>query len=312
MEKYISFFNWHQYGDMYHTRGMLEWISNHIPDDIKLRFYHKRPHRLDLCEKIQSVNIFDANLSWPEFILNTHTGVFGAHMKLPDASTEDLIINTWIASFPKFPREVNSKDSWEYINADTIRNQTSYIVDTINNTYKLNIPHPETAKDVIPTIPTSLPNKEQADKLLNVTSGYRKRILVCNGPVHSEQTIQFDIDAVIKSLVKERTDCAFIYTENISNKEDNEFVIDDYIDRPNLNEVIYLSTFCDILISRMSGPGCAICIDKNFFNSDLSFICLTERESLAHWYKNGTCKYAWTNDYSEESLCSLLKTHIGN
>lgn len=115
----------------------------------------------------------------------------------------------------------------------------------------------------------------------------------------------------LKQLALDNQDCAFIYTAK--DKEfvlDNEYFIDDYVDFPNVNEIVYVSTFCDVIVSKMSGPGSCVCIKENFFNPNLSFIALTYDEGLAHFYKNGTCKYDWTNDFSDESINNIVKKHL--
>jgi hypothetical protein len=295
MKKIVTFINWHQYGDLYHLRGMLSWIVRHLQEtDIECNFLHNCDNLPQLVDGV-SFSHFRPHHNREEIFSHTYTGVRGVH---------ELIINTWIASYPNFC------GTFDCINATTLHEQAIYIINIINFTYGINIPHPEVV-DIIPTTPTNLPNISAVGELLKLTKKYKKRVLLCNGPVHSSQTPQFSIAEKIKTVVNEHKDCAFIYTEkDPAIQLDNEFVIDDIIPRNNLNEIIYISTFCDVLVSRMSGPGCAICTRENFFNQDVSFICLTDNQNLAHWYKNGTCKYDWTNDYSDKSIIEIIKKHL--
>lgn len=312
MKRRISFFNLHQYGDFYHTRGMIDWIVKHInTDEIETNFFYNRAGQLDLVDNVKCINLRDTKSFWPIYDFSYLCFVN------PETSDQELVINTWIASYPEFPRFDPNRpvfpfyDAWKYINAETIKNQTSFIINIINHFFRLNVPHPTRVEDIIPSVPTSLPNKKQTDELLRITDAYRKKILICNGPVLSGQTrYDFDVSDRIQPVVEQNPDCAFIYTEKIDTPLPNEFVIDNYIDRPNLNEIVYFSTFCDVLISRMSGPGCAICVDKNFFNPNLSFICLTELADLAHWYRGGSCKYIWSNNYDKENISFLLNNEI--
>lgn len=294
MKKTVAFFNWHQNGDLYHSRGILTWINKHLENtDIHVNLMHTLPNLQTLVEDLPQ-----------QYQSGTNRGDMSPYYYISETDKKVLIINTWIASYPYFCR------TFDCINATTTRDHTMYIINLINLTYGTSIPYPEVV-DIIPTVPTYLPNLSAANRLLELTKGYKKKILVCNGPVISEQTPQFSIAEKIRSLVESHKDCAFIYTENDPTiTSDNEFVIDKLVPRSNLNEIVYISTFCDVLVSRMSGPGCAICVHENFFNPNLSFICLTNNQNFAHWYKNGTCKYEWTNNYSNTVISGLIEKHL--
>lgn len=293
MKKIVTFFNWHQNGDLYHSRGILSWITKHLKNtDIEVRLTHRLKNLQTLVDDLPQQYLPGTNVDLTPYY---HAG---------DEGEQELIINTWIASYPYFCRV------FDCINATTTRDHTMYIINLINFTYDTRIPYP-TTEDIIPTVPTSLPNLQEANILLELTKGYKKRILVCNGPVGSFQTPPFNIAEKIRCMVETHKDCAFIYTESDSMiTSDNEFVIDELVPRSNINEIVYISTFCDVLVSRMSGPGCAICVHENFFNPNLSFICLTDNQNFAHWYKNGTCKYEWTNNYSNTVISGIIEKHL--
>lgn len=297
----IMFFNSHQIGDLCHTRGLLNWVVNNVDDTVEVWMGHHKINNVCINNKIQ------------KFVLDSYdethySNSFGWILHRNDSnqfyliSNGDVIINTWIAITPSF--------QFYGLCAETVHEQAIDIIDFINTNLNQNIPYPNVV-DILPNSAESLSNKHQADKLLGDISHYRKKILICNGVVHSNQAQQTSLSDTICDLVNSNKDCAFIYTaKDKSNKVDNEYFIDDYIDLPNIDEIVYVSTKSDVIVSRMSGPGSCVCVKENFFNPNLSFIALTYDEKLAHFYKNGTCKYDWTNDFSDESIKSIIAKHI--
>jgi hypothetical protein len=190
--------------------------------------------------------------------------------------------------------------------------QTVEIIDLINNHFNEAIPYPTSIVDLIPKLPSSIKNKDIADTLLDKVKNYRKSVLLCNGHVNSSQSPPFNLSERINNLVLTNPDCAFIYTTKERDAiAANEYFIDDYLpERPNIDEIRYISTFCDILVSKMSGPGSAICLHENFFDDKKTLICLTDYESLAYWYREGVCNYDWTNDYSEQSISNMISKYL--
>jgi hypothetical protein len=84
----------------------------------------------------------------------------------------------------------------------------------------------------------------------------RRKILISNGNVQSNQAFNFDFNPVIDLLCKNYPDIIFIVTsptnlvhENLINSGE---VVN--IDQFDLNEIAYLSIFTDTIIGRSSGP----------------------------------------------------------
>jgi hypothetical protein len=86
---------------------------------------------------------------------------------------------------------------------------------------------------------------------------FNKRIMICNGGVWSSQAINFDFIPIVKELTDTYKNHLFILTERINNFTPNNVVYtDDLFGMPmnDLNEIGYLSTFCELIVGRSSGP----------------------------------------------------------
>ena len=292
-------------GDLCYTRGLLSWIADHASGDIELWMGHDRINHVTLHPRIKKFLLHQEphGVTAVGFNWVVHRNDINRMYVSEDGN--HLIINTWITSSPGFCQSINC------FNAEGVRQQTCEIIDLINEHFKETIPYPTTV-DVIPKIIRPLLYEQQANSFLDKLSTYRKKILLCNGIIHSGQSVKFSLRENIHRLVAKNPDCAFVYTEKETTfLLDNEFFIDDHVNIPNLDEITYISTYCDVLVSRMSGPGSCICVHENLFNPNVAFVCITNYEGLAHFYKGGTCKYEWTSDVSEETLTQLISKHIG-
>lgn len=84
----------------------------------------------------------------------------------------------------------------------------------------------------------------------------RKKILISNGPVQSNQAFNFDFTPVIELLCKAFPEHVFLATSPASLVFDNLFYTGNTInvDGFDLNEIAYLSLYTDIIVGRSSGP----------------------------------------------------------
>jgi len=84
----------------------------------------------------------------------------------------------------------------------------------------------------------------------------RKRVLISNGPVQSNQAFNFDFTPVINELCVKYPEIIFIATSFTDLVYDNLFYTGNTIksDGFDLNEVAYLSCYTNLIIGRSSGP----------------------------------------------------------
>lgn len=122
----------------------------------------------------------------------------------------------------------------------------------------------------LPRIDYSFFNLENIDKFVSVP---RKRILFCNGKPMSGQSFDSDMGDIINMFAEKYLDIDFICTQKFPTKALNVLFTDDIIndkqefftgvnpywfDKPmnicDLNEISYLSTKCDAIVGKNSGP----------------------------------------------------------
>lgn len=130
-----------------------------------------------------------------------------------------------------------------------------------------------------------------------------QNILVCNGPVYSSQANNFNMDPMILRLAEKHKSCDFYSTQKIQTSLPNVFDVNEIIgvhNKSNLNEISYLSTKCNIIIGRASGPYCFASVKENLYDADKSIICICGRAREGFWatmsdYPHITshCKQIW-------------------
>ena len=87
----------------------------------------------------------------------------------------------------------------------------------------------------------------------------------------------------------------------------------------NLNEISYLSTKCDLIIGRSSGPYTFCIVEENYNKNKL--ICLCDEYSSS-WFmdnedydiKSSTIEnkdFTWSNNYNVENILELIKNKLG-
>jgi len=111
-----------------------------------------------------------------------------------------------------------------------------------------------------------------------VAKNYHSRmVLICNGNAWSNQAFNFDFSPIVKLLVEKYKDIKFITTERIDFLAENLYFSGDIVQKSgqDLNEISFLSMFCDIIIGRSSGPYVFTQVKRNFDNPNKTFISFT-------------------------------------
>ena len=80
-----------------------------------------------------------------------------------------------------------------------------------------------------------------------------------------------------------------------------------------------VSKYCDVLITRASGPGCVVSTVDNYYDTTKTFISFTTNPCIAFealcsdeeienkkWGYDNTAKMIWSNDFSSENLCRVI------
>jgi len=125
---------------------------------------------------------------------------------------------------------------------------------------------------------------ESINKFLVLSN--KKKVLFCNNAPLSGQSTDFDMSSILDSLSYTFKDLVFIVSNRRYDKveRDNVFYFDDILeDECNLNEISYLSTKCDIIIGRCSGPFTYSQVEENFLSYDKLLISYTNLTGDYHF-----------------------------
>ena len=321
--KKIVFFNGHQNGDIANTRGVVSYITKQLGDSFEYFFvHHRRPDAILFGENIPVYNQYENyGKLFPFPLLGD---IKSSHEMRHHYVVDDMIfLNMWIGCSPYY--KSNRAPKGHGITRRSLLEQTIECINYLKEVADIDISHPSNELDVIPRRLSDPRNKSLVDELLEkIKPKYRKLVLIPNGEVESGQVPQFNFGDQIQSLIENNQDVGFIFTaKNFNTQNSNIYFVDDYFPIPNLTEIDYLSNSCDVLITRASGPGCVISTAENYLDTSKTFIsftvnpcigfealCSQEEIDAKNWGNQYTAKMIWSDDFSPENLCKVIRESI--
>jgi len=155
----------------------------------------------------------------------------------------------------------------------------------------------------------------------NVASFYggissEKLILISNGPVQSNQAKNFDFTPVIKLVCDTFPEYSFVVTQNTNLRAENLFYTSEIINITtgvDLNEISYLSTLCDVVIGRNSGPHVFSQVLPNWMDRNKTSLSFTYGKGASHFVAsdNLPMKKEWSDaeDTMEvfKKICEVIE-----
>jgi hypothetical protein len=296
--KNICFFSHGHNGDIAHTKTFLFDIVNQL--DIPCFYYHEKNKRL--TQDLPLVTLMEISL--PEEI-DPFIHKF--------IETEDtLYINIWLA-----PWRIDGSPLFYNINLSSFYNMFTYICEHINSLFGTNVKL-KSVDSYFPIIDFNYVEKEKINSYVERSSN--KKILFCNGPTLSGQSYyNGDMSGVIKDLSIKYKNIDFIATQkfDIDNLhtfsgpiKKNIYFTDDIIQIRNcdLNEIGYLSTFCNVIVGRTSGPFCFSTIMENYKNPQKIFYMMGQdrKKFCFHGDVKIDAKFIFKNDINEEMIYNTI------
>ena len=143
-------------------------------------------------------------------------------------------------------------------------------------------------------------------------------VLISNGDVESGQCKNFDFNPIIVKLAKNNPDIDFIVTNIMKEKlkSENIFYAEDIIkkDGCDLNEISYVSTKCNMIVGRDSGPHTFCLTKENITNKDMLNVvfCLVEKEADygAHTYPECKMETVWSPYKNDDQVYKVIEGAI--
>ncbi|KKM02412.1 hypothetical protein LCGC14_1784660, partial [marine sediment metagenome] len=118
---------------------------------------------------------------------------------------------------------------------------------------------------------------------------HRKLHLIDNGNVQSNQAMNFDFDPIIEEVANRCKDDFFIITHDSVIRLPNVWTTDEIIcteDGFDLNEISFLSRFCNTIIGRNSGPHVFSQVKDNWMDGNKSFLSFTYQKTGGYFILN--------------------------
>jgi hypothetical protein len=319
----ITFYNRFHRGDIHFSRSFVEHTirSLHdIRDDIEFSYVHA--NSADAMSDIPNLLIETPNQTISSDPRSTagirsdcwrHDAWPDKNMITAHRSNENgelsLAINTWVASNDQIFRS----NCGTCFAGNLVMWQMIWKI--LDNDHGLKVTPPENPYDLLPKI--NYDHYDHCsfvdDHIKNTDGKYRKRIFVSNGPVLSGQAINFDFDPIIGKVVEENPDCVFYLTDITSLEAPNIYSTRRLINKDgcDLNENSYLSTFCDVIIGRASGPFSYACCYDNFMDENKKFCLFANGLENGVWFSGGKCKYEWCLSQDIVQVENIIRTSIG-
>jgi hypothetical protein len=275
MDKRVIFYNHFGNGDIFESREFVKEYMEKIPAD-EYYYAHGKPQRI----------LADI----PELKFTEVTDVMnGMHAAV--ITDDTLYINTWIGRDGKY---VLPGIGCVVENLYRMHNE-------ILNALKFE----PLQKEMVEYIPSLDYSYYETDKIDAFCQKYdNRKILISNGPVQSNQAKNFDFTKPIKMVAQTFPDILFLVTSPADIKADNVFFTSDIIqteDGFDLNEISYLSMFCDTHIGRNSGPHVFAQVRENWNDHNKVTLSFTYTKMASHFvYKLPTAMEKRWSDATEE------------
>lgn len=301
----ITFFQHFHNGDLFTSKEYVRQVKKELPN-FTIDYLHYGHEKVLQDLNVPLIGTPDClgykNKQSPEFIEDGNR----------------LFVNTWNSIFykknPKLKEELGNG-----INLNKLHVQWLNIFNTINLKFGVNLTLKE-KEYYIPRIDFSFFDTEFIDAYLKTYPN--KKILICNGEVHSGQSFTGKMENVISHLAINNPNILFFCTEKLNLNFTNVIYSDDIFgskitlsswtgNKCDLNEIAYLSKYCDIIVGRNSGPFIFSLIQDNIHNPHKVFVSFNkiENDSLE---KNIThlSKYIWSNNYNFDNVINIIQHEI--
>lgn len=262
----IVFFNHYHRGDLHTHKEFIRQIKNELGNEVEYEYLHFNHPKLTRDLDIPKVG--DPGHLDP---------------KSPFYQDEEtLYVNTWIGCH------------WDLfckhggINMDSLFASWKLIYDMVNSFFGSDLKLSEQKEFYLPSIYYTKFDTKNIDEYISTNKNFKK-ILVCNGPVKSGQSFDPDMKDQMEIVADKHINTHFICTQKFDTKKSNILFTDDIIadtegsdkrapweDRQNnicdMHEISYLSTLCDAIVGKNSGPFVFCETKENYMDITKKFL----------------------------------------
>ena len=246
----LVFYNSFGAGDIFESREFVKDYMKQFPAKEYWYAHGKHPRILADMPKLRYTSIED--------FMNCRMPFFN--------KGNSLFVNTWIGRTSKYVLPGAG------CTVERLYDMHNEYLNAIDRKHLL-----KTVYEYIPSIDYSYYDVSGVNDFLDGVKKDRRMVLIDNGNVQSKQAENFDFTDVIIELSEIFPEIIFIITHKIDIKLPNVVTTDSITRVKNfdLNEISYLSQFCDTLIGRCSGPHTFCQTLDNWLDKDKVLLSFT-------------------------------------
>lgn len=284
MKNNIILYNHFHNGDIFYSRILI----NILKDYYNITYYHNLQSPLfeDLPEVNEIVGIpsnYDIhNTNLENNIVNTWIGqkqmIYVSHQPIPGCSfTNHFKLVTDICNFYNIELDSNFNNYLPSVNNNNLKSYNNIV-----------------------------------EKIKELKLKYDLIILVCDGNVNSGQSHNFNFIPIVEHLSENNPNCLFLSTNQLYHNKSNIITTYPQITEslPDLLQISLISTYCDIIVGRASGPFCFTHTKENFNDDKKTFISFTFNESEGIFYYDGKNKNLWSNNLNYPNMITTIQNEI--
>lgn len=271
----IYFYNHYHNGDLHLSREIVKYLLDNLE--------HQTSFYISNCDANIFYDLPVIPIGFDNYhFLNQNSRIF--------MNREDLFINTWIGQSNRF--FLDRKNAF-CVSASANLKLLKSITDNLSIGCKID------ERGLVPRINfNSLDSKNKIDNFF-ITK--KNNILFCNNFPKSNQAASDDLSFLLNYLSKQFPNINFIVTnkQNEIAKFENIYYSEEIcLKSKNLIDISYMSTKCDVIFGRASGPYEFCKISDNIFEKEKKFICFSREVGDASWIDPiyCECSFEWSND----------------
>jgi len=249
LDKIVCYNNYHK-GDLHVSRSLIRFVIENISAKEYIYYHHYTPKILQDIPKLKQKKYdLPKEFNYRGWVLENNI----------------LFLNSWY----------NAYNQQEFKGC-TIQTLFNIFKRGLKETIDFDLPGE--ANDYLPVIDYNYFDLSSITSWLSCDK--REKVLISNCNVLSGQSHNFDFNPVIDYISDTFPEVCFIITNIMNNKvihKQNVYYFQDIFSDGDcdLNEISYISKFCNIIIGRNSGPHTFCFTKENLFDPMKTFICIS-------------------------------------
>ena len=292
----IYFFNTFHNGDVHYSRTFVKDMMNKLGKNDYCYLHNNKPEILKDIQNLKHDNAWNSFSNW-NLISDYPINYISRIIK----KDNDVYINTWVGQQKWITKKnINRNRDNRYCSLYSLYEMYEDIYE------ELSIPI-EKIDFYIPDIDFEYIEKNNIDNFM-LNNKYDYKILIVNNEPRTVR-IKMDMELIVNELSDKYKNILFILTNKIELSKENVAYTNDIIKlNSDLNEIGYLSKYCDIIVGRPSGPYC-FCMNKDTMIKNKTFLTISNNKYDCFYFESDV-DMLFLDEHTSESLINMLENKI--